>query len=90
MCNIYKTWMSAILTLGIIGSGWADQACLPIARECMKLGYVKGGYKEHKGLVMDCIIPILKNKKTIPNVTFSTTVRQQCQLEIAQKLNKSQ
>lgn len=65
--------------------GWAG-ACMPIARACMQNGYHKGGEKEHKGLVKDCVMPVAMGSKMLPNASFSDSQRQECKASIAQKI----
>ncbi|CAM4444822.1 MAG: hypothetical protein LEGION0403_FIIPPAGN_01149 [Legionella sp.] len=64
--------------------GWAN-ACMPIAKACMQNGYHKGGEKEHKGLVKDCVMPVVMGSKTLPNTNFSQNELQDCKAKIAQK-----
>lgn len=73
------------LLISVSAYGWAG-ACMPIARACMQNGYHKGGEKEHKGLVKDCVMPVAMGSKTLPNTNFSDSQRQQCKETIAQKL----
>lgn len=65
--------------------GWAG-ACMPIAKACMKNGYYKGGEKEHRGLIKDCVMPVAMGSKTLPNANFSENQRQGCKATIAQKI----
>ncbi len=69
-------------------SCWS-QACMPIARVCMQMGYYKGGDKVGKGLVKNCVMPVTMGSKTLPNTNFSPSQLQQCKAEIEQKM-KSQ
>lgn len=73
------------LLISVSVYGWAG-ACMPIARACMQNGYHKGGEKEHKGLIKDCVMPIAMGSKTLPNTNFSENQRQECKATIAQKI----
>ena len=75
-----------VLSTGFTMQGWAANPCLPIAKACMQAGYYKGGNKVGKGLIMDCVLPIVKTTKTLPNVTFSDSVRQLCKEKLAEKM----
>lgn len=81
---IFKISMCALL-FSVSVYGWAG-ACMPIARACMQNGYHKGGEKEHKGLVKDCVMPIAMGSKTLPNSNFSENQRKECKAIIAQKI----
>ena len=59
---------------------------MPIAKACMQNGYHKGGEKEHKGLVKDCVMPVVMGSKTLPNTNFSQNELQGCKEKIAQKV----
>lgn len=37
--------------------------CKPVKEACEKAGFVKGGHKEGKGLIMDCMGKIAKGEK---------------------------
>lgn len=64
---------------------WAG-ACMPIAKACMQNGYHKGGEKDHKGLIKDCVMPVAMGSKTLPNTNFSQNQLQECKMTIAQKI----
>ena len=69
-----------------IGAVFANNPCMPIAQECMKEGYYKGGEKEGKGLVKDCVMPVLSNQKSFEGVTFTEETRQQCSAMLTEKM----
>ncbi|MGC1182872.1 hypothetical protein [Legionella sp.] len=73
------------LLISISVYGWAGP-CMPIAKACMQNGYYKGGEKEHKGLIKDCVMPVTMGSKTLPNTNFDTNQLQQCKETIAQKI----
>ncbi|ETO93418.1 hypothetical protein [Legionella oakridgensis] len=75
--------------MGISLPGWAeDTPCKSLAEACVQEGYYIGGNKVGKGLVEDCVMPIINHKKTIPNVTFSEDQLQQCKAELDKKLQR--
>jgi hypothetical protein len=73
------------LLIGVSVYGWAGP-CMPIAKACMKNGYHKGGEREHKGLVKDCVLPVVMGSKTLPHTNFSENQLQECKSKIAQKV----
>ena len=72
------------LLISVSAYSWAGP-CMPIARACMQNGYHKGGEREHRGLVKDCVMPVVMGTKSLPNVTFSEAQRQECKAKIAAK-----
>ncbi|OGT52501.1 MAG: hypothetical protein A3E84_03225 [Gammaproteobacteria bacterium RIFCSPHIGHO2_12_FULL_42_13] len=88
------TKLHAILGILILAmctalNGWANP-CRPIAEACMQAGYYKGGNNVGKGLVKNCVMPIVENKKSLPSASFSQTTLQQCRTELMQKMSENQ
>ncbi|AHE66914.1 hypothetical protein Loa_01361 [Legionella oakridgensis ATCC 33761 = DSM 21215] len=53
--------------MGISLPGWAeDTPCKSLAEACVQEGYYIGGNKVGKGLVEDCVMPIINHKKRYP------------------------
>jgi hypothetical protein len=75
---------SILLAMSVSLPSWANP-CMPIAQACMGEGYYKGGDKEGKGLIKDCVMPVVNGQKTL-NTTFSADVMQQCKTTIEQKM----
>ena len=75
-----------VLSMGISVAGWAFGPCAPIAQACKSAGYYKGGQKEGKGLVKDCVMPVVANTKRLPNTNFSQDQLQQCSAFISKKM----
>jgi len=75
-----------ILTLGVSLSGWAAKPCMPIAMDCMKGGYYKGGDKAGKGLIKDCVMPVVNKTKALPNTSYTDEQLNACKDEIMQKM----
>lgn len=73
------------LLISISIFSWAGP-CMPIAKACMQNGYHKGGEKDHKGLIKDCVMPVAMGSKTLPNTNFSQNQLQECKMTIAQKI----
>lgn len=78
----------AILSMSISTFLWAENPCMPIAKACMDNGYYKGGNKVGKGLVENCVMPMVTHQKTLGNVTFSDDVLNQCHALLQQKLSQ--
>lgn len=78
------------LTIGVTMSGWAARPCAPIAQACKQAGYYKGGMKEGKGLIENCIVPITNGNMTLPNTSFSADLLQSCKATIAAKMQQRQ
>ena len=70
--------------------GWATNPCMPIAEACKHEGFYKGGNMVGKGLIENCVMPVVAHKKTLPNTTFSDTTLQQCGVEITGKMKARQ
>ena len=64
------TAILAVLTMTISVTVSANP-CMSIAQACMKEGYYKGGNTVGKGLVEDCVKPLVSKRKTLPNATFN-------------------
>jgi hypothetical protein len=74
------------LAMGISIYGWTANPCRPIAQACMQLGYYKGGAKVGKGLIENCVIPVVNNNKVLSNASFTPSVLQQCNALITAKM----
>jgi hypothetical protein len=90
MKKLYYISGSFIVAMSVSMSGWAANPCMPIAQACMEQGYYKGGNKVGKGLVENCVMPIVAHTKTIPGATFSETVLQQCNLNLKSRMKQPQ
>lgn len=75
-----------ILTFG--GSCWAANPCMPIADACMKEGYYKGGKNVGKGLVEDCVKPVVLKEKNLTNMTFDDPTLEACKAVLASKMGE--
>jgi len=65
---------------------FATNPCVPIAEGCMQAGYYKDGHKVGKGLVQNCIMPVVAHNKIIPHVKFSDEILTQCKAMLIQKI----
>ncbi|MGL5742836.1 MAG: hypothetical protein ACRCXC_09985 [Legionella sp.] len=74
------------LLMGVTLYGWAHGPCKAIAISCMQNGYYKGGEKEGKGMVKDCVMPVARGEKRLPNSTFSPTQLQECKANLVEKM----
>lgn len=75
-----------LLAMSAYASACAANPCMPIAQACMKEGYYKGGDAKGKGLVKNCVMPVVEKSKTLPNVLFTDTQLQNCKAVIAVKM----
>lgn len=66
---------------------WSHGPCMPIAMACMEQGYT-----DKQSMIKQCVLPIIRGQKTLPNVQFSDNQIQQCKMVIIDKMkaNKSQ
>lgn len=64
----------------------ADRPCKPITEACMKEGYYKDGAKVGKGLVKDCLMPVVAKTKVLPNTNFSDAMLQACKDKLANEM----
>jgi len=83
-----KYGVGMLLAMSVIQCSWADNPCSPIAVACEKAGYYKGGQNVNKGLVVDCIMPIVTHTKTLPDVTFSENVLSECKVLLIEKMQE--
>ena len=81
LLGLFAFMMSLTMTV------WAENPCLPIAEACMECGYYKGGHKVGKGLVINCVMPIVAHNKKLPNVTFSDDILQKCKAFLLKKMH---
>jgi hypothetical protein len=86
MSNQFSKLSLSILALSVSVVSWAGNPCMPIAQACMNEGYYKGGDKVGKGLVKDCVMPVVSKQKTVGNNTFSDEVLQQCGATLEKKM----
>jgi hypothetical protein len=84
---LIKSAMAMVMFAPSIPS-FAGNPCMPIAEACMDAGFYKGGEKEGKGLVINCVQPITEKQKTLPNTSFSDETLQQCSATIAEKMKE--
>ena len=82
-----------MLVMGVSAQGFAAAAakptthpCKPIKEACIKAGYIKGGHSAGKGLLVDCVMPVANNKKTLDKMTFDPAVLQACQTSLVEKM----
>ncbi len=73
------------LLMGVTLYGWAGP-CASIAISCKHNGYYKGGEKQGKGLIKDCVLPVVAGTKRLPNTNFSADQLQQCKTTLAEKM----
>ena len=71
-------------------AGWSTPPCAPIAKACEQAGYYKGGNTVGKGLITNCMIPILKNQKHLPNATFDNNTLQLCDMQLRELMKQQQ
>ncbi|WP_133127766.1 hypothetical protein [Legionella nagasakiensis] len=86
MNKLYSKLSILILTMGVSTYGWTDEPCKPIAQACAQEGYYIGGNKVGKGLVEDCIKPVISGEKTLAGTNFSDTQIQQCKMLLEKKM----
>ena len=55
-----------------------DHPCMKIEQACNAAGFVKGRAKEGKGLIVNCMKPLLAGK-SVPGVTVDAATIQHCQ-----------
>ncbi len=79
-----------VLAMSISVSGWAALPCMPIAKACMQAGFYKGGESTGKGLIKDCVMPVVAKTKVLPNTSFGDDELQKCQLDLAAKMKAQQ
>ena len=60
--------------------------CEPIAKACKEAGFYKGGNKVGKGLVENCVMPIVNHQNILDKVTFPSKVLQDCKTVIMNKM----
>ncbi len=87
MNHVIKTSF-ALLILATAHASMADNACMPIAQACMKAGYYKGGHDQGKGLILDCVEPVVAKSMTLSGASFTDETLQQCDAEIKQKMSE--
>ncbi len=77
----------SIALVGVIvqaDQGKADHPCHKIRAACEQAGFVKVGHKEKKGLMRDCLHPILEGK-TVSGVTVSADEVAACKAKKGQR-----
>ena len=79
------TAVFAVLTLTVSASVSANP-CMSIAQACMKEGYYKGGNTEGKGLIEDCVMPVVSKSKTLPNTAFTDSELASCGAMLKKKM----
>lgn len=79
------TAILALVTLTLSATVSANP-CMSIAEACMKEGYYKGGDTVGKGLVKDCVQPIVSKTKILPNTAFSDIDLEHCAAMLKQRM----
>lgn len=90
MKRFYAVVTTLVLSASISGVVMAGNPCMPIAQACMQEGYVKGGNQTGKGLIEDCVKPVVEHQKTLPNSSFSDDQLSQCKSMMEQKMQQQQ
>ena len=90
MNKMHSLIVLMILTASIPMCSWAAHPCKEIALACMQQGYYKGGQEVGRGLVENCIMPVVENRKSLPTGTFSNETLQHCKADIIEKMKSSQ
>ena len=87
MSKLYSALAILIVAMSLTQFGWANP-CRSIAKACMAEGYYKGGDRVGKGLVKNCVMPVVSNKMTLP-ASFSESTLQRCKMMIMQKMEQN-
>ncbi len=74
-----------LIIAGLSSAGWANP-CMPMARACEKAGFYKGGNKTGKGLIMDCVMPIVMGNKSLPGTSFNTADKNASKTTLIKKM----
>ena len=88
MNTTYSIFVAFVLSMGDSLCGWAANPCMPIAKACMQAGYYKEGNTEGKGLIENCVMPIVAHKNPLKNVTFGDDVLKQCGVTLKEKMQQ--
>lgn len=88
MCKLYSMLGIFILSTCVIINGWAANPCRPIAKACKVQGYYKGGNKHGKGLIENCMMPVVTKQKTLPNTHFSDDMLAACKSTMVEQMKK--
>lgn len=81
---MFKTLSLSLVTLAFLASSAfaaGNGPCAQIEQACASAGFIKGEYKEGKGLWRDCVDPIVQGKtvnSAIPLPTVNPTVVAAC------------
>lgn len=84
MKKLYGLFAFLVMT-GFSAATWANP-CSNIAQSCKKAGFYKGGNKVGKGLIMDCVMPIVMGSKALPGTSFSTAEKSACKVVVMKKM----
>jgi len=71
-----------VVAMGIPMLAWSFGPCLPIAKACMQ----QGKFKDKKVMMKECVIPVARGQKTLPNTSFTDSQLQQCKMAIIKKM----
>lgn len=75
-----------IMSTSLNATAWGNP-CRSLAKACQAQGYMKGG-NNNKGLVKDCLLPVVTDKKTIPGVTASEKEKAACKVYILKRMEE--
>ena len=67
-----------LLFLSATATVFAQNSCNAIAQACKKAGYYHGGSSVHKGLVANCMLPVVNKKPIISLSDFSDRDLEEC------------
>ncbi len=88
MNRFYTVANTLVLSMLISGIVMAGNPCMPIAQACMQEGYVKGENQTGKGLIEDCVKPVVEHQKTLAKSSFTDDQLNQCKSIMEQKMQQ--
>jgi hypothetical protein len=67
---------------------WATTPCSTIYKACRDAGFYLGGGDVGKGIVYNCMMPIVDQEKLLPNTNFDKLTLTMCYVWLHDKFRK--
>ena len=67
---------------------WAAAPCEPIYKACERAGFYLGGGDVGKGIVYNCMMPIVDEQKFLPSTNFDKLTLSMCHTWLHDKFKK--
>lgn len=79
---------SVLCCITFSGALWATSPCTSIFIACKQAGYYQGGSTVGKGLISNCMIPVVNRQMQLPETNFDESNLTQCKSQLREIISK--